>query len=320
MELPPEEQRQRIGITGASGFLGTRLTERIVREGHRAVCYTRDLSRKHLQCTELRRYDTQGIDFSGIDTVVHLAGESIFGLWSEKKKERILSSRRDGTRAVVESMKAARAAAAENAKNDNARTQANGPGEQSPGHPGPQTLICASAVGFYGDTGEIAVDESAPAGTGFLADVTRAWEAEAHRAEEAGIRLVILRFGVILAREGGMLAKLRPIFLLGLGATMGSGQQWVSWIHAGDAAQLIVHCITHEKIHGVLNAVSPHPLRNVDFTAAVARKWDRKVHFHLPAFFIKRAFGPMSELILSSSRVIPRRLEEIGFPFHYPEL
>lgn len=299
---PPEkplidlaDPRQYIGVTGASGFLGHRVLESIIRAGGRAYCYSRKAPIGIQGCTEVRRFKMSGIDVSGLHSVVHLAGESVFGRWTPAKKERILASRRDGTRAVVDSMLAA-------------------------GEDGPKTLICASAIGYYGDTGETAVDESAPAGAGFLAEVTQAWEKEALRAASGGIRVVILRFGIILAREGGVLKKLRPLFLAGLGATLGSGRQWVSWIHAGDAANLVLHSITHPELEGVFNAVSPHPLRQSDFTKALGRKWNRKPRFVVPAWVLKAGLGELADMLLESQKVLPRRAEEHGFQYGYPEL
>lgn len=289
------DPRQTIGVTGASGFLGHRVVEAVIKAGGRVACYSRSAPPGMQGCTEVRPFQFSGLNVSGINAVVHLAGESIFGLWTPAKKERILASRRDGTRAVVDSMLAA-------------------------GEDGPKTLICASAIGYYGDTGEEAKDEASPPGNDFLAKVTQIWEEEARRAEAGGIRVVILRFGIILAREGGVLKKLRPLFLAGLGASLGDGRQWVSWIHAGDAANLVLHALRNPSMHGVYNAVAPHPLRQIDFTHAIARKWQRKARFALPAWALKAGLGELATVLLSSQKVVSKRLTQTGFQFFYPEL
>ncbi len=287
--------RQTVGVTGASGFLGHRVVEEIIKAGARACCYSRNAPPGMQGCTEVRPFRYSGINVHGVNAIVHLAGESIFGLWTETKKKRILESRRDGTQAVVDSILAA-------------------------GEDGPKTLICASAIGFYGDTGEQTVDEDAPPGKDFLTEVTQVWEKEALRAESGGVRVVILRFGIILAREGGILKKLRPLFLAGLGSSLGDGRQWVSWIHAGDAANLVLHALRHPGMKGAYNAVAPHPLRQIDFAQALARKWQRKVRFSIPAWLLMATLGELATVMLSSQKVVSKRLQETGFQFFYPEL
>jgi uncharacterized protein (TIGR01777 family) len=287
----------KIGITGVTGFLGSRVAEIAARAGHHVTGFSRNASNQVSACDEMREFAPGLIDLSGLDVIIHLAGESIFGFWTPRKKEKILASRRDGTRMLVDAMMAARQA----------------------GH-GPSTLVTASAIGFYGDLGETEADESTPQGHDFLAEVCKIWEGEALRAEQAGVRVAILRFGIILGREGGMLGKLRPLFLLGLGAKLGDGKQWVSWIHAGDAANLALLCATDPKAKGVYNAVAPKPVRSDAFSDAIAQKWHRKARIRIPAFAIKAGLGEFGQMLLTSQRVKSRRSAELGYEFHYPQL
>lgn len=297
--MPPSSaSRLNLGITGVSGFLGRRVAEAAARAGHHVCGFSRNPGAEIPGCAEMREWEPESLDVSGLDAVIHLAGEPIFGLWTAAKKRRILASRRDGTRALVEAILAARHAG-------------NGPG----------ALVCASGIGYYGPTGETEADETTPAGHDFLAEVCRAWESEALRAQtEGGVRVAILRFGVILGREGGALAKLRPLFLVGLGAKFGDGRQWVSWIHAGDAAQLALLCALNPGAQGVYNAVAEAPVRHDAFTDALARKWHRKARLRIPAFVIRAGLGEFGATLLESQRVVSRRLPELGYVLHCPTL
>ncbi|MEI7958275.1 MAG: TIGR01777 family oxidoreductase [Verrucomicrobiota bacterium] len=281
----------KVGITGASGFVGRAVVEALARAGHWCVGFSRSPERAVKGCAETRRFG-ETLDVKGLDAVVHLAGESIMGLPTGKKLRGILESRREGTRAVVDAISKA-------------------------GAQGPKTFVSASAVGYYGDTGEQIVDESSPAGSGFLAEVAKVWEAEAHRAEAGGVRVAILRFGVVLGEGGGMVKALKPVFRLGLGATLGNGRQWVSWVDVRDVARLVVFVVENGQARGVFNATSPVPLRNSDFTWALGRRFQRRVLFSAPAWLLKRIFGPLSGLFLDSQRVLPRRAEELGFEFEH---
>jgi len=302
--------RLSIGITGVSGFLGSRVAELAVKAGHRVCGFSRRPQDEIAGCAEMREFEPGEIDVSGLDAIIHLAGESAFGLWTPAKKERILASRRDGTRAVVDAIVKARRSCQGSSASDSAPSA-------------PSVLVSASAIGYYGDTGEAVVDETTPAGHDFLANVCKAWEAEALRAEtEAGpgFRVAILRFGIILGREGGMIGKLRPLFLMNLGATLGTGRQWLSWIHAGDAANLALLCATDPRARGIYNAVAPTPLRNGEFTQTLARKWHRKAWLRLPEFALRGGLGEFGEMLLESQRVVSRRIPELGYEFHRPEL
>lgn len=284
---------RKVGITGASGFVGRATAEALRQAGHECVGFTRNPERKTGGCQEMRRFRIgEPVNLLGLDAVVHWAGEPILGLPTAQKMRDILESRRQGTRTLVDAMLSA------------------GPG-------GPRTLVSASAVGYYGNLGEQVADEGTPAGSGFLAEVAQAWEAEARRAESGGIRVVILRLGVVLGESGGLMKALRPLFRLGLGATLGGGNQWVSWVDLRDAARLALFAVETPEAHGVFNATSPVPLRNRDFTWALARRFHRRAVLNAPAWVIRALFGKLAGVFLDSQRVLPRRAEELGFHFEH---
>lgn len=286
-------RRLSVGITGASGFVGQAVVEALRHTGHHCIGFSRHPERGVNGCEETRLFRPgQAVNLEGLDAVVNLAGEPIFGLPTANKLRRIMESRREGTRSLVEAIFAA--------------------GENSP-----KTLVSISAVGYYGDKGEQTVDESSPAGTGFLAEVTKVWESEALRATTGGVRVAILRLGVVLGENGGMMKKLRPIFRLGLGATMGNGRQWISWVDVHDAARLVVFALENPHVHGVLNATSPVPLRNSDFTWALARRFHRRAVLSVPAWILRTVFGKLSGAFLDSQRVLPLRAEALGFEFEH---
>lgn len=288
-------QRQfTVGITGASGFLGQAVAAALSGAGHRCVAFSRSPERAVRRCVETRRFVLRELpDLSGLDAVVHLAGEPLIGWPSRKKREAILESRSVGTRAVVEGFFAA--------------------GERAP-----RVLISASAVGFYGNRGDEMLEEDSPAGSGFLAEVTQAWEAEARKVEQTGrTRVVILRFGVIVGEDGGILRAMRPLFRWGLGATLGSGKQWISWVDVRDAARMTVFALEDDRVRGVLNAASPVPLRAADFTWALARRVRGRAPWRIPAWVIRLFAGSMAGVFLDSQRVLPRRAEALGFTFDF---
>ena len=227
-----------------------------------------------------RRFELTSVpDISGLDAIVNLAGESILGLWTKEKKRRIRESRVLGTRRLVEAI------------------------AKAPRPPG--VLVNASAIGFYGDTGEKEVDEFSASGKGFLADVCREWEAEAARATSYGVRVVFVRIGFVLGK-GGALKLLQPLFQLGLGGKLGSGRQWMSGVHVEDVAGMIVWALENERLQGPVNAVMPEPFRNTDFTRELARCVTRPAILPAPAFALRLAFGELAGSMLGSTRVIPR--------------
>ena len=246
------------------------------------------------QITRLvRPYDPAALD--GVEAVAHLAGESIIGRWTPGKKTQIRDSRVNGTRALAESL--ARLARP------------------------PLALVCASAVGYYGERGEERLQEDSPAGSGFLADVCREWEAAARPAVQQGIRVVNLRIGMVLSPHGGALAKMLPVFRLGLGGCLGSGRQYLSWIALDDLVEVIAFALAAPNLRGPVNAVAPTPVTNREFTKTLGRLLGRPTLCPVPAFAARLALGEMAEaLLLASARVMPAALLASGFTFRYPDL
>lgn len=287
----------RIAVTGSSGLVGRALLPRLAEGGHRVV----RLVRGSADQTDAVAWDPtadrwDATPLGPIDGVVHLAGENIAaGRWNAALKDRIRASRVHGTRILCEAL-------------------AECP---SP----PKVLVSASAIGFYGDRGDELLDEASPPGRGFLADVVRAWEAATHAAAEAGIRVVLLRFGVILSREGGALANMLTPFRLGLGGRVGSGRQWWSWISLEDAVGAIAHALATERLEGPVNTVAPNPVTNAEFTKILGRVLHRPALLPMPAFAARLALGEMAdELLLTSARVAATKLLESGYAFRHATL
>jgi uncharacterized protein (TIGR01777 family) len=231
----------------------------------------------------------------GCDAVVHLAGRNIATRWTRTAKAEIVRSRTETTRRLAESLA----------------------GLARP----PDVLVCASGAGYYGDTGESIADERSPQGAGFLAEVVRAWEAAAAPARERGIRVVHLRFGLVLSGTGGALRKMLPAFRIGAGGPVGSGRQWLSWVALDDVLAVIGACFARGELAGPVNVVAPEPVRNADFARTLGRVLHRPAVLPLPAAFVRLAFGAMGEeTLLASSRVAAARLRDLGFAFRYPAL
>jgi uncharacterized protein (TIGR01777 family) len=224
--------------------------------------------------------------------VVHLAGEPVAQRWTRSARDRILKSRVEGTKSLVKALSE---------------------------HP-PPVLISASAIGYYGSRGDEILTEASKPGTDFLAQVVIAWEREARFAEQLGVRVVPLRFGVVLGRGGGALKKMLLPFRLGLGGRLGSGKQWMSWIHLDDLIALIGFAIESAHCKGVMNAVAPHPVTNAEFTHDLARALHRPAVFPVPEFALKLLYGEMSQVILGSQRVTPNAALQAGFEFRFPDL
>jgi uncharacterized protein len=278
-----------IGIIGGTGFIGHAVRLALEAGGDKTALFSRrEGAGRRLFSLE------RPLDVSGCDGLVHLAGESILGLWTRDKRRRILESRVQGTRRLVEGIAAAPVK--------------------------PRVLVSASAIGFYGDTGDRVVDEASPAGTGFLAEVAQAWEAEAVKAEALGVRVVRLRIGFVLGRDGGAMRLIRPVFRLGLGGRLGSGRQWMSCIEVGDLAVMVVRCLHDESLSGPVNAVMPEPVTNAEFTRAVARSVHRPALFPVPAFALRLVLGDLSHLLLDSQRVVPKTLHAQAFAYRYASI
>jgi len=287
----------RILITGSSGLVGSALIPLLTGQGHQVVRLVRravapgdDLAVWNPDAGKLK---TSALEQT--DAVVHLAGESINALrWTGERKERMRKSRISGTRLLSESM--ARLAVP------------------------PRVLVSASAVGFYGSRGDEVLTEESPAGSGFLSDVCKEWEAAAEPAREKGIRVVNLRTGMVLSAKGGALPAVLPAFKAGVGGKLGDGRQFVSWIAIDDLTRAISHTITTGSLSGPVNAVSPNPVRNLEMTQALGKVLRRPTILSMPAFAVRLIFGEMGDaLLLSSQRVEPRRLLASGFTFQFPD-
>ena len=295
----------RIAVTGATGFVGRRLSARLVADGHVVVALTRDRERAAPVLparVEVADWDPERGDLApsvldGVDAVMHLAGAGVAdGRWTDARKMRIRGSRVAGTRALV------------------AAVAALPPGRR------PRALLSASAIGFYGDRGDAVLTEEAEAGTGFLAEVCQAWDREARAAESLGVRTLRLRIGIVLGAGGGALARMRPPFRLGLGGRLGSGRQWMSWIHLEDLVALWVFALEHEEVNGVINAVAPHPVTNADFTAMLGAALERPALVPVPAVALRLALGEMAAVLLEGQRVEPDVARRLGFRFRHPDL
>ena len=285
----------KIAVTGATGLIGAALCERLRQEGNDVLVITRrENSSSPFPVVhwnpERGELDTRSLE--GVDAVVHLAGETIAERWTREKKERIRTSRVAGTRFLVDGLK---------------RLSKR-----------PSVLIGSSAVGFYGNRGDEELDEGSPPGTGFLPEICQAWEAEVARASELGMRAVRLRTGIVLSTKGGALAKMLLPFKLGLGGPVGSGSQWMSWIHIDDVVGGYHFALHHADLSGAANLTAPQPVRNADFTRALGRALGRPAFLPAPGFALKLIFGEMAQdLLLDGQRVLPRRLESAGYQFQH---
>ncbi len=292
-----------VAITGATGMVGTALAASCVRDGMRVAALVRNTARAadRLPAATLHAWDATGgpppeAALAGAETVVNLVGEPMAdGRWSEARKKKLRDSRVIGTRSLVDALRGV--------------------------SPRPKLLISASGVGYYGDRGDEILTESSSVGTGFVAELARDWEAEALKAEELGIRVVILRNGLVLSRDAGILKKILPPFRIGLGGKIGSGGQWMPWIHLEDTVGLIRHAMEHEAVRGPLNIVAPEPVTNVEFVRAIGEVLGRPTALTAPAFALRLALGSMTdELLLASQRAMPVRTMETGYTFRHPLL
>lgn len=285
-------------ITGATGLLGAQLCRQLINEGHSVAILSRSPNKG--QRLGVKAYVWQpekelppAPALEAVDVVVHLAGEHIAaGRWTEEQKRRIRDSRVLSTRNLVAGLK-----------------NANVP-----------TLICASAIGFYGDRGDEKLTESTPAGKGFLSEVCQEWEREAVAARAFGVRVAPVRIGVVLAKDGGALESMLPIFKFGLGGSLGSGQQWFPWIHLDDVIGIFHHAIFNEAVSGPINAVAPGIVTNTGFTEALAAALHRPALFAVPSFALRIGLGEMADLLLGSARVIPEVALATGYEFKFPQL
>lgn len=288
----------RVLVSGSSGLVGKALCAALAQAGHTVVRLVRNDTALSDQAIywDPGRGVLAGDQLLGFDGVIHLAGESIAnGRWTPEHKARIRESRLQGTQLLADRIAAC-------------------------GQP-PAFLISASAIGFYGNRGDEILSEDSAPGRGFLAEVCQEWEAKTRRAAEAGVRVVNLRLGMVLSAEGGALAKMLPLFRLGLGGPLGNGAMWVSWIHLDDLVRAIMHCIDTPSLAGPVNAMAPAPLTNRDFARTLGKALHRPAFVATPAPVLRIALGEMAdELLLASTRAIPQKLEDSGYTFQFAQL
>lgn len=289
-------------ITGATGFIGSRLCEALAAAGHEPIALSRrpaDAQQHVPALADAFAWSPMAEPpppeaFEGVEAVVHLAGENVSGRWTAEKKRAIRESREQGTRHLVEALD---------------RLEAK-----------PRVLVSASAVGIYGDRGDEELTEDSAPGSDFLANVCAAWEAEAQRAASMGVRVVNPRIGIVLGPNGGALQAMLTPFKLGAGGPLGSGQQWWPWVHRADVVGIIQHAIERDDLQGPVNAAAPNPTRQRDFAKALGQVLGRPAFMPAPAFALKLLLGEFSQELLGSQRVFPERVQQAGYAFQYPEL
>ena len=284
-----------VTLTGATGFLGKHIVATLLETGHHP----------HLLVRNPPAHLPAGVDFSlwptaagealqSADAVIHLMGEPVAQRWSDEVKTRIRSSRVDGTRRLAEAL-------------------ASMPDK-------PRVVVSASAIGYYGERGDETLTESSPPGQGFLADLCVEWEKTAGLIEALGIRVVKIRIGLVLGKDGGALAKMLPPFRLGIGGKLGSGRQWMSWIHIDDLAALFRFALENPALAGPVNGTAPNPVPNAEFTRELGHALHRPALFPVPAFALRALYGEMAGMILASQRVLPKAAQSAGYAFRYPNL
>jgi uncharacterized protein (TIGR01777 family) len=288
----------RVAISAASGLIGSALAGDLEADGADVLRLVRRPARSPTEISWNSQAAADGLDpaaLRGVDAVVHLSGAPVAARrWTPARKAVLRSSRIQSTRTIASAMAAA--------------------------DPRPGVLLCASAIGYYGDTGDRAVDESAPGGAGFLAELVRDWEAAAHPASAAGIRVASFRSGVVLAADGGMLGRLLLPFRLGLGATLGSGRQYLSWISLTDEVRALRFLLGSADAAGPFNLTAPAPVTNAEFTRALAAALGRPALLNLPTVVLRTALGEVASELLGSARVRPARLRAAGFSFAHPDI
>jgi len=295
-EIPQTTDPKRIAITGATGLIGSALSQTFVAQGHTVHRVVRgEPTREGDIYWDLGAGEIAIDALEGVDIVIHLAGENLFGRWSDEKKRSILDSRTKGTsllaRALTELKKA------------------------------PQVFISTSAVGFYGNSGERVVDERSEPGDTFLAEVCQKWEAASEPARQAGIRTVNTRLGVVLSKHGGALKLMATPFKLGLGGRISDGEQYMSWITREDVVRAFQYIIANRDLNGPINVTSPEPVSNKAFTKVLGRVLNRPTPFPLPGPLVRLGAGQMGEeMLLHGQRAVPTILQQSGFDFAYPQL
>ena len=292
----------RLILTGGTGFIGNALRESLVQKGHEVVVFTRQSARENQPGIRTRysywnppgggRWERE---LEGMDGVINLAGEPIVGRrWTQEQKQKILESRVGTAQALVRAIRAAKKK--------------------------PFFLLNASAVGYYGPHGDAEVTEKTPPGSDFLAETCKAWEAHALRAEELGIRVILIRIGIVLEKGGGALGKMLTPFRLGLGGPLGTGNQWMSWIHREDLIGLIRYLVEAKEARGAFNGTAPNPVRMKEFAKTLGAVLHRPAFFPVPGLMLKILLGEMADVLLKGQRVLPKRALEMGYSFKFPRL
>jgi uncharacterized protein len=285
----------RILVSGVSGPIGASLLPSLETRGYEVTRLVRGAVTGEGQISWNPAKSISPHAVTGFDAVVHLAGESIVGRWTDEKKLKIRNSRVAGTAALAAALAQARAK--------------------------PQVFVCSSAIGYYGDRADEVLNEASAPGAGFLPDVCREWEAATKAAADAGIRTVRMRTGVVLSPKGGALGKMLTPFKMGVGGKIGNGRQWMSWIDVQDMVGAIHHILKSDLLQGPVNMVAPKPVTNAEFTNTLASVLSRPAIFPMPAFVVKLAFGEMGEtVLLGSQRVEPAQLVASGYPFRFSDL
>ncbi|TVQ17801.1 MAG: TIGR01777 family protein [Leptolyngbya sp. DLM2.Bin15] len=297
----------KVAITGATGFVGSRLVERLSQAGHSVVVFTRNLghanrvfpSSSFPTVTTIAYTPTQAGEWqqaiAGCDGVVNLAGEPIAeSRWTPERKRMIVESRQLTTRLLVEAI-----------------AQAD---------PKPSVLVSGSAIGYYGTSETASFDETSGAGDDFLAQVCQAWEAEAMRVKASGTRLVILRTGIVLGLEGGAIAKMITPFRLFAGGPLGTGKQWVSWIHRDDLVELIIQALSQPSYEGVLNATAPNPVRMAEFCHVMGQALNRPSWLPVPEIALEALLGDAAKMVLEGQQVLPQRTQAAGFHYQFADI
>lgn len=293
----------KILVTGATGFVGTRVVNKLLSHGYEVNVLSRNIVSAAMKLGSKCHYFQwanqsempPAESLQGVDGIIHLMGEGIADKrWDENQKKKIYDSRIESTRSLIEAI-----------KNQSVK---------------PKVLVSTSAVGIYGDRGDEVITEESSTANDFLAKVCKDWEAEANRAADLGLRVAIIRTGVVLGKNGGALKKMLPIFKLGGGGPVGSGKQYMSWIHIDDLAGMYIEAIKNPAIVGPHNATAPNPARSKEFAKVLGKTLNRPAFAPAPAFALKMVFGEMSQVLLDGQKVMPNKFQKQNFQYSYPTL
>jgi NAD dependent epimerase/dehydratase family enzyme len=317
----------RVTVTGATGLIGPQLTQALLLRGAEVTVLTRDPERARAKLGEVTAIAWDPLAqaapvaaLSGRDAVVHLAGAPVAQRWSSDAKRAIRESRVTGTRNLLAGLAACADANGGEASSGDAGGGTMDRGEASSGGGRPRTLVSSSAIGYYGPHGEEPLDEDAPPGTDFLAQVCVEWEAEAGRASALGMRVVQVRTGIVLDAAGGALGKMLTPFRLGVGGPVAGGRQYMSWIHADDVVGMMLAALEDERWRGPINATAPEPVTNAAFSRALGRALHRPSLLPVPGLALRALYGEMAEIVTTGARAVPAKPLVLGYEFRHPQL